>query len=66
MNQVPQFAPFLTTEYLQTANENKLFDRKSKNVKPVALAELISAFANADGGTIGYTCRDSDFSNQTL
>ena len=59
MNQVPQFAPFLTTEYLQTANENKLFDRKSKNVKPVALAELISAFANADGGTIAIGINDN-------
>ena len=52
MNEAPPFAPFLTLEYLKTADENKLFDRKSKNVKPASLAELISAFANADGGTI--------------
>lgn len=58
MNKAPDFAPFLTTEYLQTADENKLFDRKSKNVKPAALAELISAFANADGGTIVIGAND--------
>lgn len=59
MNKAPDFAPFLTTEYLQTADENKLFDRKSKNVKPAALAELISAFANADGGTIVIGANDN-------
>ncbi len=52
MRKVPSFAPFLTIDYLKTANENKLFDRKGRNVKPSSLAELISAFANADGGTI--------------
>ena len=59
MNQVPEFAPFLTIDYLKTADENKLFDRKGKNVKPSALAELISAFANADGGTIVIGANDN-------
>lgn len=42
----------LTMEYLQTASENKYFDRKSGKIKPSDLARHISAFANADGGTI--------------
>lgn len=42
----------LTLEYIVTEHENKYFDRKSAKVKPVDLASLISAFANADGGTI--------------
>lgn len=32
--------------------ENKYFDRKSAQIRPSELAELISAFANAEGGTI--------------
>lgn len=59
MNQAPEFAPFLTNEYLRTEDENKVFDRKGKNVKPAALAELISAFANADGGTIVIGANDN-------
>lgn len=42
----------LTLEYLQTEDENKYFDRKSGKIKPSDLAKHISAFANADGGTI--------------
>ena len=33
-------------------NENKYFDRKSAQIRVVDLAPHISAFANADGGTI--------------
>lgn len=44
--------PFLTLDYMTQELENKLFDRKSARVKPSDLAETISAFANADGGTI--------------
>lgn len=44
--------PFLNLEYMQNENENKYFDRKSAKIKPADLAPLISAFANADGGTI--------------
>ena len=32
--------------------ENKYFDRKSAQIKPSDIADLISAFANAEGGTI--------------
>ena len=32
--------------------ENKYFDRKSAKIRPSDLAHIISAFANADGGTI--------------
>ena len=44
--------PMLTLEYLTTEHENKYFDRKSAVVKPSDIADLISAFANAEGGTI--------------
>ena len=32
--------------------KNKYFDRKSAKIKPSDIADLISAFANAEGGTI--------------
>ena len=47
-----QYQPFLTIDYIINENENKLFDRKSSKIKPTDLAPIISAFANADGGTI--------------
>lgn len=47
-----RFQPLLTIDYIINENENKLFDRKSSKIKPTDLAPVISAFANADGGTI--------------
>lgn len=44
--------PVLTLKYMLEEDENKYFDRKSAKIKPSDLAELISAFANAEGGTI--------------
>lgn len=44
--------PMLTLEYMTTEAENKYFDRKSAKIKPSDLSGLISAFANAEGGTI--------------
>lgn len=44
--------PLLTLEYMQGEHENKYFDRKSAQIRPVELAPLICAFANAEGGTI--------------
>ena len=44
--------PLFTLEYMQTENENKYFDRKSGQIRVADLAPHISAFANADGGTI--------------
>lgn len=44
--------PLLTLEYMLTEEENKYFDRKSAQIKPSEIADLISAFANAEGGTI--------------
>lgn len=44
--------PFLTLDYITTKDENKYFDRKSAKIKPSDIANLISAFANAEGGTI--------------
>ena len=44
--------PTLTLDYFVNEPENKLFDRKSGQVKVAEIAPLISAFANAEGGTI--------------
>lgn len=50
----------LTLDYILANPENKYFDRKSSLVKPSDLANLISAFANADGGTIVIGVGDKD------
>jgi len=42
----------LSLDYMLNEHENKYFDRKSAKIKPSVLAELVAAFANADGGTI--------------
>ena len=44
--------PILTLNYMISESENKYFDRKSAKIRPADIAELISAFANAEGGTI--------------
>lgn len=44
--------PLLTLEYLITQHENKYFDCKSAQIRVSDLAQHISGFANADGGTI--------------
>ena len=46
------YNPLLTLEYMTTESEKKFFDRKSAKIKPSDIADLISAFANAEGGTI--------------
>ena len=53
MNEVySKINPMLTIKYLTTEHENKYFDRKSAKIKPSDISDLISAFANAEGGTI--------------
>lgn len=47
-----QYQPLLTLDYIVEQPENKLFDRKSSKIKVSDLAPIISAFANAEGGTI--------------
>lgn len=44
--------PMLTLDYLVNEPENKLFDRKSAQVRVAEIAPLMCAFANAEGGTI--------------
>lgn len=44
--------PILTLSYITKEDENKYFDRKSAKIKPSDIADLISAFANAEGGTV--------------
>ena len=46
------YQPLLTLDYIVEQPENKLFDRKSSKIKVSDLAPIISAFANAEGGTI--------------
>lgn len=53
-----QIRSLLTLEYLTNENENKIFDRKSAKVKVSDIAPLISAFANAEGGTIAIGISD--------
>lgn len=43
---------FLSMDYILNSDENKYFDRKSSKIKPTDIADLVSAFANAEGGTI--------------
>lgn len=45
------YKSIFTLDYMTTAEENKYFDRKSAKIKVYDLADLISAFANAEGGT---------------
>lgn len=52
MSIVSKINPLLTLEYMQTESENKYLDRKSGQIKVSDLAPHISAFANADGGTL--------------
>ena len=44
--------PLLTLEYMRNESENKYFDRKSGKIRMADLGPHISAFANADGGTL--------------
>lgn len=52
MSVASKINPLLTLDYMLTENENKYFDRKSGQIRVVDLAPHISAFANADGGTL--------------
>lgn len=47
-----KYQPMLTIDYMVAEPENKIFDRKSARVRPSDLAAIISAFANAEGGTV--------------
>ena len=49
---VSKYNSLLTLEYMRSESENKYFDRKSVSIKPSDLANHISAFANAEGGTL--------------
>ena len=50
--------PILTLEYMVNEDENKYFDRKSAKIKVSEIADIISAFANAEGGTIAIGISD--------
>lgn len=46
------YQPIFTLDYIVNERENKIFDRKSSKIRVADLAPIISAFANAEGGTI--------------
>ncbi len=48
----------MTIEEVLSAEEMQIFDRKSINIDPKALAIPIIAFANADGGTVAIGISD--------
>ena len=48
----------MTIEEVLAKNEKQIFDRKSIQIKPVDLSDIICAFANADGGTIAIGISD--------
>ena len=52
MDVCSEINPLLTLSYISHEHENKYFDRKSAKIRPSDLAQHISAFANADGGTL--------------
>lgn len=52
--------PLLTMDYIVHEHENKMFDRKSAKIRPSDLAPHISAFANADGGTLVIGVKDKN------
>ena len=60
MNTVSKINPLLTLEYMRTESENKYFDRKSGRIRASDLAQHISAFANAAGGTLVIGISDKD------
>ena len=47
-----KYNPILSLDYIRTKDENMFFDRKSALISVPDLAKIISAFANAEGGTI--------------
>lgn len=55
-----KYNPALTLDYIQSKDENMFFDRKSALVSVADLAKLISAFANAEGGTIAIGVNEKD------
>ena len=48
----------MTIEEVLANDEKQIFDRKSINIEPKALAVPLIAFANADGGTIAIGISD--------
>lgn len=48
----------MTIEEILAFDEMQIFDRKSINIDPKALAVTLVAFANADGGTVAIGISD--------
>lgn len=53
--------PILETAELLTAPEGKTFDRKSSSYDLIKIANILIAFANADGGTVAVGIRNKRF-----
>lgn len=52
------YFPYITQQYITDTTEGRYFERKSILIKPVQLGAPMSAFANADGGTIAIGIND--------
>ena len=48
----------MNIELVLAMDEHQIFDRKSIQVAPTSLSDLICAFANADGGTVAVGISD--------
>lgn len=48
----------MNIEQVLAMDEYQIFDRKSIQVAPTSLSDLICAFANADGGTVAVGISD--------
>ena len=49
----------VSIDYLCNEREGQYFDRKSARIKPSALAQNLSAFANANGGILVIGIEDN-------
>ena len=58
MNITSKVGECMTIEEVLSNEERQIFDRKSINIEPKALAVPLIAFANADGGTIAIGISD--------
>ena len=58
MNIISKVGECMTIEEVLSNEERQIFDRKSINIEPKALAVPLIAFANADGGTIAIGISD--------
>jgi len=52
MTPASKISPALTVEVMVSRKEGQYYDVKSAKEKPAELADIVSAYANAEGGTV--------------